>query len=47
MRIVFLLIATSGFLFSALYNRDARAKFLAYWGLTTIYAVIGFVLGKL
>lgn len=47
MRIVFVLIATSGFLLGALLYKNVQKKLLFYWGLTTVYALLGYFLGKL
>lgn len=47
MRIVYVLIATSGFLLGALLYRNVRKKLLFYWGLTTVYALLGYLLGNL
>lgn len=47
MRIVFVLIATSGFLLGALLYKNVQKKLLFYWGLTTVYALIGYILGTL
>lgn len=38
MQMLFVLIATSGFLLGALQYRNVRKKLLFYWGLTTVYA---------